>query len=226
VAAIVAVIALALLGVGVAAVGIVRSERPAAVASSAGSAPAVPAETTLEPELPAGDVPPLDTAGSRAGASARPGHPGSAQTAPQPPPPSTADAAASQFTVAPPGADPAAAAATDPSFDPERAVVAIGPINAHGVRERAVRVTLRGVGLTGCYRRALRAQGARAVGTATLELSIAESGTARSAIVNGADFLPGLTRCVQTAASGASVPGSQVDPGGGTAEVTLTFRAP
>jgi hypothetical protein len=49
---------------------------------------------------------------------------------------------------------------------------------------------------------------------------------ARSAIVGGADFLPGLTRCLQGAASSVSVPKSMVDSGGGTAEVTLAFRAP
>ena len=64
------------------------------------------------------------------------------------------------------------------------------------------------------------------MGTATLDLSIDDSGATRSAIVSGAEFLPGLTRCVQGAASSASVARSQVDSGGGTAEVTLAFRSP
>jgi len=251
-AAIIAVLALVSVGVGFAAVEVVRSGRPAAVASSGGPAPGVPAETTLEPELQAGDVPPLDTASGRAGSrgvpaagasSARPGHSGGAHPAalaapsvavpavtapvastPPLPPPAAASAPAPAVAVAPPPADPAAVA--DPDFDPEKAFVEIGLINAQGVRERAVRGALRGIGLAVCYRRALRNKGARAIGTATLDLSIDESGTTRSAIVSGADFLPGLTRCVQGAASGASVARSQVDSGGGTAEVTLAFRAP
>jgi hypothetical protein len=104
--------------------------------------------------------------------------------------------------------------------------VEVGLINAQGVRERAVRAALRGIGFAVCYRKALHAHGSRAVGTATLDLSIDDGGSARSAIVGGAEFLPGLTRCLQGAASGVSVPKSQVDSGGGTAEVTLAFRSP
>jgi hypothetical protein len=99
-------------------------------------------------------------------------------------------------------------------------------VNATGVRESAVRAGLRGVGLAGCYRTALKARGARATGVATLSLSIDENGLTRSAIVSGANFLPGLARCVQGAATGMSVPKSQVDSTGGTAEATLAFKEP
>jgi hypothetical protein len=118
------------------------------------------------------------------------------------------------------------AAEPDPAFDPARAFVEVGLVNAQGVRESAVRGALHGVGLANCYRAALKARGARATGVATLDLSIDENGGARSAIVTGAGFLPGLTRCLQGASAGASVPKSQVDPGGGTAEITLAFKAP
>jgi hypothetical protein len=104
--------------------------------------------------------------------------------------------------------------------------VEVGLINAQGVRERAVRAALHGVAFADCYRRTLKASGARATGVATLSLSIDESGATRGAIVTGADFLPGLTRCVQGAAFGARVQSSQVDSGGGTADVTLAFKAP
>jgi tRNA A-37 threonylcarbamoyl transferase component Bud32 len=131
------------------------------------------------------------------------------------------------------GAPPPAAVATtaqptavDPSFDPSRAYVEVGLVNAQGVRESAVRAALRGAGLAGCYRSALQARGARATGVATLNLSIDENGAARSAIVVGADFLPGLARCVQGTAGGVRVAKSQVDSGGGTAEVTLAFKIP
>jgi hypothetical protein len=104
--------------------------------------------------------------------------------------------------------------------------VEVGLVNAQGVREGAVRAALRGVGLAACYRRALRVRGARATGTATLNLSFDETGSARSAIVTGADFLPNLTRCLQGASTGLHIPRSHVDPGGGTGEVILSFKAP
>jgi hypothetical protein len=63
-------------------------------------------------------------------------------------------------------------------------------------------------------------------GVATLSLSYDEKGATRGAVVTGADFLPGLARCLQSAASGAGVPDSQVDSGGGTADVTLAFKVP
>jgi hypothetical protein len=119
-----------------------------------------------------------------------------------------------------------AAEAPDPTFDPATGYVEVGLINAQGVRENAVRVALRGVPLAACYRNALRAHGARATGVAQLSLSIDENGLARTAIATGADFLPGLTRCVQRAAAGIAVPKARVDPGGATADVTLAFKTP
>ena len=238
---------LALVGV-VAAVGVglgflaVMALRPHATSTPVVVAPAAPGETSLEPEPIPGDVPPLEGTAALPGAAVHgplPPHPGKVPSAkgvtsaspplqsvaPPQPPPSTAPQPPPPQSAAPaPPAPPVAAA--DPDFDPERAYVEIGLINAQGVRERAIRAALRGLGFAGCYRRALHTQGSRSVGTATLDLSIDESGSARSAIVGGAEFLPGLTRCLQGAASGVSVPKSQVDSGGGTAEVTLAFRAP
>jgi serine/threonine protein kinase len=128
-------------------------------------------------------------------------------------------------TIVPP---PAAGtpAEPDPDFDPNRGYVELGLVNAQGVRESAVRSGLRGVGLAACYRSALKARGARGPGVATLDVSIDENGVTRSAIVSGANFLPGLARCVQGAAAGLSIPKSQVDSGGGTAEVTIAFKSP
>jgi hypothetical protein len=116
--------------------------------------------------------------------------------------------------------------AADPGFDPERAYVEVGMINAEGVKERAVRAGLHGLGLSQCYKTALRARGARSTGVATLNLSFDDSGTARSAILTGADFLPGLARCVQEMASGLRIGKAQVEGSGGVAEVTLGFRDP
>jgi tRNA A-37 threonylcarbamoyl transferase component Bud32 len=235
--------------VGVAAVAaallLVRSARHdrASMPSSAtsGSAQSVPVATLVPEQMP-GDIPPLQdpAVGSfHAGASASPhashGPPSKAAptvVAPMPVTPAAASvvvpaqASVSVATPTVPAASPPPAAAADTSFDPERAYVEVGLINAQGVRERAVRAALHGTGLGPCYRRALQARGSRETGVATLSLSFDESGAMRGAIVTGADFLPGLTRCLQGAAAGASVPGSQVDKGGGTADVTLSFKAP
>jgi hypothetical protein len=82
------------------------------------------------------------------------------------------------------------------------------------------------VGLGACYKAALRAHGSAVTGVATLDVSIDETGAVRSAIVTGAGFLPGLTRCLQGAAGTMKVPSSHVESAGATAEVTLSFKAP
>jgi eukaryotic-like serine/threonine-protein kinase len=135
---------------------------------------------------------------------------------------------ASSAAAAAPGPSPApdAPAAADPTFDPEKAYVEVGMINAEGVKERAVRGALHGLALAQCYRSALHTRAARATGVATLNLSFDEAGLARSAVLTGADFLPEVARCVQDTATGMHVDRAQVDPGGGTAEVTIGFREP
>jgi serine/threonine protein kinase len=145
-------------------------------------------------------------------------------------PPAAAPVSAIASTLAPTPAAPTPAdeqgAAADPNFDADRAYVEVGMINAEGVKERAVRGALHGLGLSQCYKSALRAHGARSTGIATLNLSFDETGLARSAILTGADFLPGLARCVQGMASGMRIGGAQVEGSGGVAEVTLGFLQP
>jgi serine/threonine-protein kinase len=119
-----------------------------------------------------------------------------------------------------------AARAADPDFDPERAYVEIGMINAEGVPENAIRSALHGAPLSQCYKTSLRTRGGRSTGVGTLNLSFDENGSARSAVLTGAEFLPGLARCVQEATSGVHLGKDHVDPGGGVAEVTLGFREP
>jgi serine/threonine-protein kinase len=138
----------------------------------------------------------------------------------------SAQSSAGALPSAVPASPSSAAEAPDPTFDPATGYVEVGLINAQGVRENAVRVALRGVPLAACYRNALRAHGGRVAGVAQLSLSIDENGLARTAIVTGADFLPGLPRCVQRAAAGIAVPKARVDPGGATADVTLAFKTP
>ncbi|MGH7294956.1 MAG: protein kinase domain-containing protein, partial [Polyangiaceae bacterium] len=187
-----------------------------------GVAPALPPLEPGPPDTPPEGLHPGEAV--RAGEGARPAHATSVVPGHSAPPSPTQAApvtAAVGTTTALPTTPPPATAAPaatppDPSFDPGRAYVEVGLVNAQGVRESAVRGALRGVGLAGCYRRALKTRGARVTGVATLSLSIDENGATRSAIVVGADFLPGLARCIQGASSGVGVPRSQVDSGGGT----------
>ena len=226
-----------------------RTRAPVTAIGAHASAPL----TTLsaQPVTVQGDIPALDQAKAGAAASgsahATAGHRGtssasaasakapevvaSASAQPPPAPPAASSAPVAAASTAPPtppasSAPEPAPAAVDPSFDPERGYVEVGLITAQGVRDRAVRGALHGVNLAGCYRRALRTRGARVEGVATLSLSYDEIGAMRGAVVTGAEFLPGLTHCLQAAATGASVPGSQVDRGGGTADVTLAFKVP
>ncbi len=125
--------------------------------------------------------------------------------------------------AAPPAAPPAAEA---PSYDPSQATVDVGSVTPNNVNGDAVRTAIRGVALTSCYRNALRARGRRAFGSATLNLSIDESGKISGAILTGADWLPEMSRCVQGDAMGVQLRPGSVSAGGGTAEVWLSFRAP
>jgi hypothetical protein len=85
---------------------------------------------------------------------------------------------------------------------------------------------VRGAPLTRCYRDALRTRGRRSFGSATLNLSIDDAGRINSAVLTGADWLPEMTRCVQGSTAGLQLRPNSVEPGGGTAEVYLSFRAP
>jgi hypothetical protein len=243
-AAVAGVIGLVVAGVVLITVRTKPVPPPPAALSPAAPQTAIEALPVVPPSLP--EVEPADIA-SNAGAAAahaapRPSHgpppslavPGKPGT---PPGASVASASVPVATLAPSAAEPPAVtppasaplavpSAPDPSFDPSSGYVEVGLINAQGVRERAIRAALHGVPLAACYRAALRARGARVTGVAQLALSVDESGVARSAIATGADFLPGLARCIQGAAARLSVPASRVDSGGGTADVTLAFKTP
>jgi tRNA A-37 threonylcarbamoyl transferase component Bud32 len=113
-----------------------------------------------------------------------------------------------------------------PAYDPSQATVDVGSVTPSNVNGDAVRSAIRSVALTTCYRNALRARGRRAFGSATLNLSIDETGRVSGAILTGADWLPEMTRCVQGSAAGVQLRPGATSAGGGTAEVWLSFRAP
>jgi eukaryotic-like serine/threonine-protein kinase len=202
------------------------SRRPAGPHPSGPASASVRAKSAVPP---AASAKPVASSPGEAPASA-------SSSSPLPPnaasAPSLAAAVAPPLEVTPaPASAPTSSAeegptAADPDFDPDRAYVEVGMINAEGVKERAVRGALHGLGLSRCYKSALRARGAQSTGIATLNLSFDDSGLARSAILTGADFLPGLARCVQEMASGLRIGKAQVDGSGGVAEVTLGFREP
>ncbi|HEY5147603.1 MAG TPA: protein kinase [Polyangiaceae bacterium] len=207
-------------------------ELPSSLQHTASNAHASPRAKAAGPTAPVASA-------AKSSASATPLSPAAASVVPVSPvpgaPPSGPTVSTPSATPAeatPPSSGPVARAGQgdspvpDPGFDPAQAYVEVGMINAEGVKEHAVRGALHNLAFAPCYRSSLRAKGSRAPGVATLNLSFDETGLARSAVVTGADFLPGLARCVQEAASGMRIPSTQVDSGGGVAEVTLGFREP
>ena len=77
------------------------------------------------------------------------------------------------------------------------------------------------VKLAAAPRDAIRAAGAAPGGTATLHLSIDDTGHVTAANAGGMGFLPGAKACVEAAARALRVP--NVDTGEATADVQLVF---
>jgi serine/threonine-protein kinase len=232
---------LAGVGVGLVVVGVGSrhaKEGAAAVPTSGASAttelvPSNPPAVELAPLLPSTE--PSPAPGATSAHAAPRGHgahaiPSSPALAAAPiAAPSSATAPAAPARVAPPAA-PAPnepMKTTDPpAYDPSQATVDVGSVTPSNVNGEAVRAAIRGVALTSCYRDALRARGRRAFGSATLNLSIDETGRVSGAILTGADWLPEMSRCVQGSVTGLQLRSGAVSAGGGTAEVWLSFRAP
>jgi serine/threonine protein kinase len=150
------------------------------------------------------------------------------------PPPTATTTAAPTVTAAPPPTATVTAAPTPtpaptptvappkPAFDPNTAAVSIAGVSTtNGLNGSNVRSALSHVNFTKCYHDALVAKGAPASGTATLSISISESGYVTGATLGGAGFLPAMKGCVESAARSAKV--KDVDTGEATANVTLSF---
>jgi serine/threonine protein kinase len=236
-------VAATLVGIGVGLFVFARTshDHPLAVPISDGAAASQgvasaspPPEVDLTPLLPAGPaglpVKPAAPDAPLPPAHGVAGHSRSTRTPPSSP--LTNAAAASPAATPPPAPAPAPETAAAPpvaetaAYDPSQATVDVGSVTPSNVNGDAVRAAMRGLPLTTCYRNALRARGRRAFGSATLNLSISETGKVLGAILTGADWLPEMTRCVQGGASGMQLRAGAVSSGGGTAEVWLSFRAP
>jgi serine/threonine-protein kinase len=198
---------------------------------NAASAPAVEIAPIAEPaplaSLAAPDQP-ASAPPQGSGRAPAPGrsHAGRAPSTPPLPAPAPKPSAAPPpaAPVAPPTPSPAAPDTT--AYDPSSATVDVGSVTPQNVNGDAVRAAMRGASFNTCYRNALRARGQRAFGSATLSLSIDDTGRVKGAILTGADWLPEMIRCVQGNAMGAQLRGGAVESGGGTADVWLSFRAP
>ena len=195
----------------------------APVASDPVGAPAAPRASTppagshargAPPRMPGGALVPPATLASAQGTPAT-----SAPAVVPPPAPAPTPVAS-----APPPAAPAVA--EGPPVDPDKAWVEVGLVTPSNVKGDAVRLAVRQAALTPCYRNALRARAARVTGTATLNLSIDESGKINGAVLTSAEWLPEMIRCVQGTTMGIQLRPGAVEPGGGTAEVWLSFRMP
>ena len=131
-------------------------------------------------------------------------------------------------TVVPPPATttaPVVAVAPPPApFDSSTGRASVGQATAtNGVNGSSVRAALNGEAISRCYRDALKAKNAPASGTASLQMSIDDSGHVSAASLKGADFLPGMKGCVEAIARQAKIKG--VDTGDAQATVSITFTA-
>jgi serine/threonine protein kinase len=220
-----------LAGVAVGAVVVIRGGSKSAdhLAAITPGTPAVAPSVDLTPIAPLASIEPANTAPPINGSPSH-GRAGKASPAPPPVTPRATPVAPTHAPPPTPAAPiapaPAPAAPDTPQYDPSGASVDVGSVTPSNVNGDAVRAAMRGANFTQCYRNALRARGQRAFGSATLNLSIDETGRVSGAILTGADWLPEVTRCVQGNASGVQLRAGAVESGGGTAEVWLSFRAP
>jgi len=124
-------------------------------------------------------------------------------------------------SVAPPPPLVTAAPAPKPAFDPNTASVSIASVtNTNGLNGSSVRNALSHVPFERCYREALVAKGAPASGSATLTLSISESGYVTSATLS-APFLSSVRACIESAARTVTI--KNVDTGEASSTITLSF---
>ncbi len=119
----------------------------------------------------------------------------------------------------------AAPTATTPPPEPlvlDAAKVSFGAASAtNGLNGSSVKSSLNLAGITRCYKDALKAKGSPVGGTATLSLSIDDTGHVTSASLNGAGFLPAMKGCVEGIARSAKIKG--VDTGDATASIGIVF---
>jgi hypothetical protein len=110
-------------------------------------------------------------------------------------------------------------------FDPEHGRVGLGAVTTtSGLSGASVRKGLSHASFARCYREALKAKGASAVGNASLFIAVDDTGYVVSATLKGAEFLPGMRGCVESAARATRIP--DVDTGDATATVALEFSLP
>jgi tRNA A-37 threonylcarbamoyl transferase component Bud32 len=143
-----------------------------------------------------------------------------APTVTAPPPASTTTPVA---TAAPTVPKPPPTAAPPTPVDLATASIGIGAITTtNGVTQTQMRKAVGPLPFLKCYRDALKARGTAASGSATLSLSIDDTGHVTSAFLKGADFLPAMRGCIEGAARMAKV---DVDTGEANATVTLLFSS-
>jgi len=142
-----------------------------------------------------------------------------------PPPVENEAPAPPPVTVAPVVTAPPPIVVAPKPIDAANAHVTIDAVTAtSGLPASSVRAALAHVPLTRCYREALVGRTTPARGTATLRLSIDDTGHIVGATLDGAKFLPAVRGCVESAAKSALV--KNVDTGDASASVTLTFGHP
>ncbi|MEZ4264689.1 MAG: protein kinase [Polyangiaceae bacterium] len=138
----------------------------------------------------------------------------------------TTSASASAAPVASVAPTATATAPAGPPYDPTRAYVELGMLNATGVQVAAVRGRMRQLQptLSACYRQGLAQARAPIGGTPTIHLSIDASGRLQPTITGADRALASAVHCMQRAVAGQSVGAAAVQGAGATAEQWLTLH--
>jgi serine/threonine protein kinase len=123
-------------------------------------------------------------------------------------------------------AAPAVTAPTGAPYDPSRAYVELGMLNATGVQVAAVRGRMRQLQptLSACYRQGLAQARSPVGGTPTIHLSIDASGRLQPTITGADRSLATAIHCMQRAVAGQSVGAAAVQGPGATAEQWITLH--
>jgi hypothetical protein len=99
----------------------------------------------------------------------------------------------------------------------------MGMVTTERVREKDVRDAVRALGLGVCYKNALQAAESHATGIAVATLSYDAQG-APTPILQGSEFLPGMTVCLRNRLARATIAAAAVEQQGGVATVQLVFK--
>ncbi len=101
----------------------------------------------------------------------------------------------------------------------------MGSASSNTINTGSLRAAIPVASFTACYQRALRARGALASGSGSLSVLVDGSGKIFYATLTSADWLPEMRACIESSPIDVQLRQGSFDEGGGSADVSLTFRA-